>query len=89
MRRPGNAGPRFRAGVVLRPVVGRGTTGPLSDVGSLSEGASCEGSGAGRDVKVRPGAPSAGTSRRFFVQEPLRAPKASGVLPLREGTHAV
>ena len=56
-------------GVVLRPEVGRGVTGPSLGVGSRSEGVSCEGSGAGRDVKVRPGAPSAGTSRRFFVQE--------------------
>ena len=52
------AGGRLRIG---RSFAGRG---------SRSKGVNCYGSGAGRDVKVRSGAPSAGTPRRFFVQEP-------------------
>jgi hypothetical protein len=70
--RPRRCRATLSGGVVLWPEVGREKTGPSLGVGSRSEGVSCEGSGAGRDVKVRPGAPSAGTSRRFFVQEPNR-----------------
>jgi hypothetical protein len=65
------AGGRSRIG---RPFTGRG---------SRSEGAYCCGSGAGRDVKVGLGAPSAGMPRRFFVQEPLGS-EGVGSAPSRE-----
>ena len=68
----GNAGASPSGGVGVaaggRSRIGR----PFTGRGSRSEGAYCCGSGAGRDVKVGLGAPSAGMPRRFFVQEPLR-----------------